>query len=122
MWDGSNGVSQRDSAQPVPNLCCMEELSVSWGAYLGQFLAVYSELGSTAIEMRTAPAPNGPWSEPFTIERAPGSLLMSAWAREQPELSLGGGRRLIISYSQSLKPGSFGIGTFLAEVTQTKSP
>lgn len=122
VWDGSSWVSDLSSAKTAPNLCCTSELSVSWNPYLGQFLAVYSETGSNAINMRTAPHPRGPWSVPFTIETAPGSLLKGKWAREHPELAFDGGRRIIISYSQTYNPPSLNIDMFLVEATLTKLP
>lgn len=38
-------------------------MSVYWSGYLGQYLAIYSEPLTNWILMRTAPAPEGPWSD-----------------------------------------------------------
>jgi hypothetical protein len=86
----------------VPN-----ELSVSYNAYLGAYLAVHSLDLTGDIVARTAPAPWGPWSAParlahVDVERNP-SLPYVPWvyaAKEHPELSDGGGRVIYVTYIQ----------------------
>ena len=81
------------------------ELSVSYNAYLGQYLAVHSFLLSGEIVGRTAPQPWGPWSEPVTLWKVqarrekplPYPPLMYA-GKEHPELSREGGRILYLTY------------------------
>jgi len=81
------------------------EMSVSWNAHLGCWLAVHSLDLSGAIVGRTAPKPWGPWSEPVTLWQVTppsrdypvpyGSLIYAG--KEHPELSPDG-RTLFLTY------------------------
>jgi hypothetical protein len=81
------------------------ELSVSFNAHLGSFLAVHSYLLSGDIVGRTAPDPWGPWSEPVVLWHVepvrarplPYPPLVYA-GKEHPELSREGGRVLYLTY------------------------
>ena len=42
------------------------EMSVQYNEYLDQYVVLYSD-GSANVVMRTAPRPEGPWSEPITL-------------------------------------------------------
>jgi hypothetical protein len=80
--------------------------SVSWNAWLGSYLAVYSQPFSNRVLMRTAPRPEGPWSAPvlaFT-GRPPGGPTADYAAFEHPELSTDGGRAVTIGYFHPLGP------------------
>jgi len=81
------------------------ELSVSFNAHLGAYLAVHS-LGLTGdVVARTAPTPWGPWSEPTVlwhvhpdrITPVPYPPLIYA-GKEHPALSRDGGKVLYITY------------------------
>lgn len=86
--------------QDMPN-----ELSVSYNAHLGAYLAVHSLGLSGDIVARTAPFPWGPWSAPVKLwsvrpERnrpLPYPPLVYA-GKEHPSLSREGGRILYITY------------------------
>jgi hypothetical protein len=86
------------------------DLSVSFNGYLGQFVAVYSGIFSNDIWMRSAPHPEGPWSNP---EKLFGALAPSSGndyaGKEHPELAGDGGRTLVVGYARST-------GTFDGEV------
>ena len=100
----------RWSADPSQCVTVMEgmpnEMSVSWNAHLGAFLAVHS-LGLTGrIVGRTAPNPWGPWSDPVDLWQIeppkldfepPYAPLMYA-GKEHPELSQDGGRVIYLTY------------------------
>jgi len=80
------------------------EMSVSYNAYLGQYLAVHSLGLSGKIVGRTAPSPWGPWSEAvelWTVETPetplPYPRLVYA-GKEHPELAEDQGRVLYITY------------------------
>jgi hypothetical protein len=77
------------------------EFSVSWQPYLRRYLAIYTELGmSDRILMRMARRPEGPWSEPRVVFRAPevnwDRTYFCYAAKGHPELS--GRKDLLVSY------------------------
>lgn len=83
------------------------EMSVSKVAGLPGYWAVYSEDGlSPNILLRHAPKPEGPWSDPLLLYRAPEALrdpkLLCYGAKHHPELS-SVDRTLLITYC--LNPG-----------------
>jgi hypothetical protein len=86
------------------------DLSVSFNAYLGQFLAVYSGIFSNDVSWRTSPRPEGPWSgeRPLFEAMAPPSG-NDYGGKEHPELASDGGRTVVVSYSHAT-------GTFAGEV------
>ncbi|MGW6375777.1 DUF4185 domain-containing protein [Rhodococcus sp. NPDC055112] len=65
-WDGARWVVG-NPAVAVPVLDGrVSELSVQYNAYLGKFIALYSN-ESNGLVMRTAPVLTGPWSAPETL-------------------------------------------------------
>jgi hypothetical protein len=101
-WDGGAWNSDRSRAQPIlhgpPG-----DLSVSWNAHLNQFLAVYSAVFSNDVSLRTAAAPEGPWSDArklFTGVAPPSGYDYAG--KEHPELSANGGTTLVVSYAHPL--------------------
>jgi hypothetical protein len=110
FYDGKNWVSDIAAAQVV-----MEHssagVSVSWNAYLGRYLAVHSEILSNRIQLRTAAAPEGPWSEPVTIESSATGILPATGqgatnylAQEHLELSSTDGKTIVVGYSRPTAP------------------
>jgi hypothetical protein len=79
------------------------EMSVSFNQRLGKFLAVHALGREGKIVARTAPRRTGPWSPPQTLYEAPradpADLVYAA--KEHPELSRDGGRRVYITYVNS---------------------
>lgn len=64
FWDGSDWVVDHRDAVPVlgsPNGTSVSELSVSWSAHLGRFIAVYNNRANNIV-MAQAGTPWGPWS------------------------------------------------------------
>lgn len=85
-------------------------LSVSWNDFLRQYVAIYSQLLSDDVMIRTAPNPAGPWSAERTLftakEPASGNIYD---ARAHSEYDLNGGQTIFLTYSRA-------IGTFSSEV------
>ncbi|MCB1690096.1 MAG: hypothetical protein KDI33_16490, partial [Halioglobus sp.] len=73
-----------------------------FNAYLNRFVAIYSEnLGSTAM-LRTAPHPEGPWSEPIEIFSIDAPHNLNGWVYDflaHPEYSQDDGKVIYITYS-----------------------
>jgi hypothetical protein len=79
------------------------ELSVSWNAHLGAYLAVHSLDLTGKIVGRLAPTPWGKWSEPvalWTVKKPhPFPTLQLIYAgKEHPELAGDRGRRIYLTY------------------------
>jgi hypothetical protein len=98
------GAWSRDVSAAVAVFSGMpSELSVSYNAYLGAYLAVHSLDLSGKIVGRTAPTPWGPWSEPvrlWTVKKPhlfPTLQLIYA-GKEHPELAGDGGRTIYLTY------------------------
>lgn len=83
----------------IPN-----EMSVSYNAHLGQYLAVHSISMGPEVVGRTAPHPWGPWSEPVVLWAAqvenptPRYPTLIYAGKEHPELAEDGGRVLYLTY------------------------
>ncbi len=82
-------------------------VSVSYNAHLRQFLAVHSAPLSSRVVMRSAPRPEGPWSEPLDMftgmpPTSTGGLGVDYAGVEHPELAAEGGRRVFVSYHRPL--------------------
>ena len=81
------------------------ELSVSYNAYVGSYLAVHSLDLTGKIVGRTAPNPWGPWDEPVVLwtvnvkrdQPLPYPVLIYA-GKEHPEISEDGGRIIYLTY------------------------
>ena len=61
-WDGSTWKTDPAAARaviPAP----VSELSVDWNAYLGKYIALYSDAQNNIV-MRQSPRPEGPWGQP----------------------------------------------------------
>jgi hypothetical protein len=74
--------------------------SVIFSAALGVFVAASTPGFSSEVELRTAPAPEGPWSDPVVAWTAP-SAIYAVYLH--PELA--GAKELVVSYSRPT--GSF---------------
>ncbi|MEU4422386.1 hypothetical protein AB0F81_17300 [Actinoplanes sp. NPDC024001] len=71
--------------------------SVAWNPGLGKYVAFLNVPLTSRIELRTAPAPEGPWSEPLAVlpgqapSCLPGTLICADYAVQQhPELAVHG--------------------------------
>lgn len=97
------------------------ELSVSYNAHLGRYLAVSSQLASNNVVLRTAPAIEGPWpTGGVTIMPSDGGIVAAGesydyLAKEHAELASSDGHQIVISYSRPL--GNFRGEVHLARIT-----
>ena len=72
--------------------------AVSWNAHLGRFLSASTPGFSTDVELRSAPAPEGPWSDPVVATKAP-SAIYAVYL--QDELQSADGREVVVSWSRA---------------------
>jgi hypothetical protein len=96
-WSGnvSNAVTVMNAA-PI--------MSVSWNDYLQNYVVVYNSPFSQHVRMRTAPKPEGPWSQEVTAfdALAPGNGGNSVHdAQAHPEFNGNGGQTMYVTYSHS---------------------
>lgn len=73
FWDGEGWSAEVSEAAPIFEGA--SQLTVDWVPALDRFLAVYADGLEGDVALRTAPAPEGPWSDPkvaFTAEAAYG--------------------------------------------------
>jgi len=85
-------------------------MSVSWNSYLQQYVAVYSQLFSQNVMMRTSPNPEGPWSREVTafVAQQPASGNVYD-AHAHAEYDANGGQTIYVTYSRAT-------GAFTSEV------
>ncbi|MGB6725719.1 MAG: DUF4185 domain-containing protein [Terracidiphilus sp.] len=78
-------------------------LSVDWNSYLGLYVAVYSAPFSQNVMIRTAQAPEGPWSNETVafVAKQPASGNVND-AHAHAEYDLNGGQTIFVSYSRGL--------------------
>ncbi|WP_239003666.1 DUF4185 domain-containing protein [Nocardia panacis] len=75
-WDGG-AWRAGDARAAAPIVGDVAELSVMWNEYLGRFVMLTTD-GANSVVLRTASAPQGPWSEPRVL--IDGRALPSAYA------------------------------------------
>ena len=115
FWDGTSWQPDATKGEPV-GISFLSSLSVTYNAYLRQYLAVGSVIFSADVVMLTAPRPEGPWTggKAFT-GMAPASGTTDYAAIEHPELDTGGGQSVRITYYHPT--GTFTGELRLAEIT-----
>jgi len=64
FWDGSRYMSDASAARAVAQANLN---TISFDAHLGRYLSTSSRFWSNLLELRTAPAPEGPWSDPTIV-------------------------------------------------------
>jgi hypothetical protein len=105
--DGNWSLPLNDAVSVIPDA---NILSVSWNDYLQEYVAIYSQLLSDNVMIRTAPSPEGPWSGErtlFTAQRPTSGNVYDARAHAEYEVK--GGQTVFITYSRST-------GAFASEV------
>jgi hypothetical protein len=66
-WTGSAWVTGADTQAATIVPAQVAELSVQYNAFLGRWLMMYFDQGVNAIVLRSAPAPQGPWSDETVV-------------------------------------------------------
>jgi hypothetical protein len=97
-------------------------LSVAWNSYLKRYVAVYSAVFSQNVMMRTAPNPQGPWSDEIVafpaLQPASGNVYD---AHAHSEYDVNGGQIFFVSYSRST-PSPFSSEVRLVSVEIKPNP
>lgn len=89
-----------------------DDFSLSWNEHLGKYLSVSSVPLANAVRLRTAAAPEGPWSTPVDLPLPPSRVFVTLRAREQPGLAQSCERRIVISYwSPTTAPDAMSLPT-----------
>lgn len=103
FWDGSAWVSDLGAAAPILGGVPEKLGSVVWNDYFGRYLSGFTSLctGGSKFHFRTAPRPEGPWSEPVILDLAPIGTPSDAYAGLLHP-ALGRGRQMTISYYHPL--------------------
>lgn len=100
FW-GRNGKWSAEWRDAVPAFSGGSLFSVHYNAYLGRFLAFYTAGLGGGFHLRTAPRPEGPWSEAVVFGR--GEPAVENWNYAliaHPEFSRESGRVEILSYTR----------------------
>jgi hypothetical protein len=102
FYTGSIWSADWQAAKPVMMDAC-PQMSVTWNAYLGKYVAVNTRILSSLLSIRTADRPEGPWSEPIFVRGLP-SPAPFPWIKPafvHPELARDGGRVQIVTYARN---------------------
>jgi hypothetical protein len=92
-------------------------LSVSWNDYLQQYVAVYSQILSQNVMLRTAVNPEGPWSgELLAFVAMPPSTGNVHDAHAHAEYDENNGQTIFVSYSRAM-PATFSSEVRLVSLT-----
>jgi hypothetical protein len=98
----SNGNWSSQVGDAVPVFTGDNILSVAWNGYLQQYIAVYSAPLSQNVMMRTAPHPEGPWSDELTAFTAMPPAQGNVYdAHAHAEYDANGGQTIYVTYSRS---------------------
>ncbi len=97
FWNGSAWVS--DIAQTAAVMYGIPgSVTVSYNAHLRTFIAIHSQAFSDKVVIRTAPAPEGPWSAATELFTGMASSSNNYAAQEHPELAKNNGQTIYVSY------------------------
>jgi hypothetical protein len=99
VWDGAAWSQDLTAGVPVLH-GAPGDLSVSWNAHLGAYLAVHSVIFADDVVFHTAPRPEGPWTGArhlFVGAHVDGTNDYAG--KEHPELATDGGRGLVVTYA-----------------------
>lgn len=103
-WTGTGWSKDPAAAGALPG--SGPELSVRWSPYLRGFVMTYVPPFGKTVNMRFAPAPEGPWSEPREVATCqpadPGAMFYGA--KQHAELDTQGGRQVVITYNTNVAP------------------
>jgi len=105
-WDGNGWSNSLDDSAPVLNGILGGLGSVGWNGHLHRYISAFNDIctGGVDLMVRTAPSPEGPWSEATAIDLRPLGGSESSYAG-QIHSSLSSGREVVFSFYQPLKLG-----------------
>jgi hypothetical protein len=99
FYAGDGWVSDARAARAIFDGAPM--MTVAWNQALGVYVAIYSAPVSSDVELRTAPAPEGPWSDARLLFHAMPPASGEGWVYSglaHDELARDGGLRQYVSY------------------------
>lgn len=112
-FHAADGQWRKDYREAVAVMDAAPVVSVHWNRHLGQYLAVYSTpVPGRALSIRTAPRPEGPWSEAREFFECLPPARSEAWNYAgivHPEFSWEEGR---VDYLTYYRPTGFFKGEF----------
>jgi hypothetical protein len=98
----ANGTWSSNVSDASPVFTGSSIASVSWNGFLGLYVAVYSKPFSNDVMLRTAPQPQGPWSQEITAFTAMAPASGNIYdAHAHSEYDANGGETIYVSYSRS---------------------
>ncbi len=105
-WNGSGWVGALTDAQPLVRGIPGGLGSVTWNDYLQRYLSAFNDICTSgkSLVLRTAPRPEGPWSEPVEADLSAFGYGEGAYAG-QIHSSLGSGDELIFTFYQPIELG-----------------
>lgn len=73
FWNGSGWTGSLDDAEPILRQIAGGLGSVTWNDHLGGYLSAFNDVCTpgNVLVLRTAPRPEGPWSEPVLVDLSP---------------------------------------------------
>ncbi len=103
-WEfyAGNGTWSSNLADAAPVFSGANILSVAWNGFLKKYVAVYSPSFSQNVIIRSAPAPEGPWSDAIVAFQALRPVSGNVYdAHAHPEYDLNSGQTFFVSYSRA---------------------
>jgi hypothetical protein len=106
FWNGSGWSNSLEQAAPVLRQIAGGLGSVTWNDYLGQYVSGFNDFCADdgSLVLRTAPRPEGPWSDPVNADLSAFGRGEGAYAG-QIHSSLGTGRELVFTFYQQIASG-----------------
>ena len=105
FWDGADWAEGLERARPILSGIPAGLGSVAWNAHLGSYVSAHADICSSGkMLLRSAPRPEGPWSEAATVDLTPlGATAESYAGILHPEL--GNGAEMWFSFYRPEKDG-----------------
>lgn len=105
-----NGTWSSDEGAAVSVFTGLDIMSVAWNDYLQRYIACYNALGTQNVVLRTARAPEGPWSDELVAFHSmlndDGSPAYDAQAHV--EFDANNGQVIYVTYTNNMANGSVG--------------
>jgi hypothetical protein len=102
FWNGTGWAADLDAAAPILRSVAEKLGSVVWNDHLGAFVSGHSSLCTGGkFHVRSAPRPEGPWSEPRIVDLSALGVTSDSYAGMWHP-ALGTGRSMVMSYYQPL--------------------